>query len=199
VTRTPPGSNGAARSESAPEQRELALLHWVPGRLRLRSAALRGHPERAAELEARLRSRPGVRSASANPLTGSVLVLYDPPAEEPPAEALQRIAPEADPAELARWTARGTEALERAARGARASAPSERVDWGERIAAASRRFNESIARSTGGADLEVLLPAVLALLGAYRMSTERLAAPRWYEFFWFAFNAFNTLHRERRS
>ena len=50
------------------------LLHELPGRLRAREPAIKGHPARAAALAAELRKLPGVIRASANPLTGSVVV-----------------------------------------------------------------------------------------------------------------------------
>jgi hypothetical protein len=46
--------------------------------MRLLSAAANGHPARAALLAAQARSAPGVIVASANPLTGSLVIRYDP-------------------------------------------------------------------------------------------------------------------------
>jgi hypothetical protein len=199
VSRTRPGSNGASEGAGSAHGAEpLELLHLLPGRLRVYSAALRADPERAAALQAELRARPGVRSARVNPLTGTALVFFEPAPDEPLSEALQRLLPGADPTELERRAARCAEQLAAAAQRRQPPPRAQRTDWGERILASMRRLDEAVARNTGGADFEVLLPGILALLGAYRMSTERLAAPRWYEFFWFAFNAFVTLHRERR-
>ena len=50
------------------------ILHELPGRLRAREPAIKGHPARAAALAADLRELPGVVRASANPVTGSVVV-----------------------------------------------------------------------------------------------------------------------------
>jgi Heavy metal associated domain 2 len=50
------------------------LLHELPGRLRAREPAIKGHPARAAALAADLRKLPGVIWVSANALTGSVVV-----------------------------------------------------------------------------------------------------------------------------
>ncbi|MBV8613694.1 MAG: hypothetical protein JOY66_07945 [Acetobacteraceae bacterium] len=50
------------------------LLHELPGRLRAREPAIKAHPARAAALAADLRELPGVFRASANPVTGSVVV-----------------------------------------------------------------------------------------------------------------------------
>ena len=53
-------------------------VHALPGRLRVKLAAIKKAPAAAKELEQRLRQEPGVARAIANPLTGSVLVHYDP-------------------------------------------------------------------------------------------------------------------------
>lgn len=45
--------------------------------MRLLSAAAKGHSARAALLAAWARSMPGVIGASANPLTGSLIIRYD--------------------------------------------------------------------------------------------------------------------------
>lgn len=53
------------------------LLHELPGRLRARQPAIKGHPARAAALAADLRTLSGVTRASANAVTGSVVVEHD--------------------------------------------------------------------------------------------------------------------------
>jgi hypothetical protein len=58
-------------------RRMLVLVHDTPGRMRLLSAAAKGYPARAAVLAAQAHSLPGVIGASANPLTGSLVVRYD--------------------------------------------------------------------------------------------------------------------------
>ena len=57
---------------------ELRLVHAVPGRVRLHLPGSSGQGLRHAEVQ--LRQMPGVRSARANPLTGNVLVYFDPAA-----------------------------------------------------------------------------------------------------------------------
>ena len=53
-------------------------IHHVPGRLRVRSSAVRRNEVGALRAAAWLRSLPGVSSADANPLTGSLTLRYDP-------------------------------------------------------------------------------------------------------------------------
>jgi len=53
-------------------------VHALPGRLRVKLAAIKRAPAVAEHLEQVLRRDKGVVDAVANPLTGSVLVHYDP-------------------------------------------------------------------------------------------------------------------------
>lgn len=55
-----------------------SYVHALEGRLRVRIPMLKGAMRRARELEARLGQLPGVEQASANPTTGSLLILYLP-------------------------------------------------------------------------------------------------------------------------
>lgn len=59
----------------------LIPVHDIPGRLRFRLDPLRGDSRKAAMLCARVRAIEGVRSASVNPLTGSLIVCHDGSAE----------------------------------------------------------------------------------------------------------------------
>jgi hypothetical protein len=56
----------------------LWIVHEIPGRLRLRGARLKGRPDQGAALADAARNLPGVSEAHANPLTGSLVVCYDP-------------------------------------------------------------------------------------------------------------------------
>ena len=53
-------------------------VHALPGRLRVKLADIKRAPAVARKLEERLQREPGVAEAVANPVTGSVLVHYDP-------------------------------------------------------------------------------------------------------------------------
>ena len=54
-----------------------AYLHTLDGRLRVKSAVVKGAPEKAREIEHNLKHCAGVTQVTANPVTGSVLVHYD--------------------------------------------------------------------------------------------------------------------------
>jgi copper chaperone CopZ len=69
------------RESAAPELRALSnvdVLSAIPGRARLRIRGLRDDATRAAEVVATIRAIDGVTIAEANPLTGAVLVRFDP-------------------------------------------------------------------------------------------------------------------------
>jgi copper chaperone CopZ len=53
-------------------------VHHVPGRLRVRTAAVKRNPEAAALAKQSLSAVAGVLSAEANTVTGSVTLRYDP-------------------------------------------------------------------------------------------------------------------------
>jgi Heavy metal associated domain 2 len=57
---------------------ELTVVHHVPGRLRLRSAALKGNSDLCEIVQRRLADCPGLTALTLNPHTGTLLVLYDP-------------------------------------------------------------------------------------------------------------------------
>jgi hypothetical protein len=54
----------------------LEYVHFVPGRLRLKSTTLKNQ-RRAAEAEANVAAIPMVTGAAANPLTGSLTINFD--------------------------------------------------------------------------------------------------------------------------
>jgi copper chaperone CopZ len=55
-----------------------SYVHSVGGRLRIKIATVKGSQTRAGEVERRIAMLRGVERTEANPLTGNVLVLYDP-------------------------------------------------------------------------------------------------------------------------
>jgi hypothetical protein len=60
-------------------------VHALPGRVRIKVAAIKKAPDVAVQVEVALRQEPGVADAVANPVTGSVLVHFDPARTTPPA------------------------------------------------------------------------------------------------------------------
>jgi uncharacterized lipoprotein YmbA len=68
----------AAAAGNRPAAFEFGLAHHVPGRLRLRSAALKGNASASEQARHQLAQIRGVTATRANPTTGSVLLEYDP-------------------------------------------------------------------------------------------------------------------------
>jgi hypothetical protein len=62
----------------SPTTFEFDIAHHLPGRLRLRSAVLKGNARACERAQHHLAQIGGVKQASANPITGSVLLGYDP-------------------------------------------------------------------------------------------------------------------------
>jgi P-type Ca2+ transporter type 2C len=77
------------REYRTPDPAMVFVAHdCVPGRVRLRAAALKSRPVLGPLVEAALQARPGVSQVRVNPLTGSVLVRFD--AERVTTEQLRR-------------------------------------------------------------------------------------------------------------
>jgi copper chaperone CopZ len=55
-----------------------SYVHALEGRLRIKIPEVKGAPHKAREIERHLASCPGVEEVTANPITSSVLVLYNP-------------------------------------------------------------------------------------------------------------------------
>lgn len=55
-----------------------SYLHALDGRLRIKSPVVKGAPEKARKIEQKIGSCTGITEVTANPITGSVLVHYDP-------------------------------------------------------------------------------------------------------------------------
>ena len=61
-----------------PDSETVTVASSTPGRLRFQVAGLRGNLTRAETISTALRRLPGIRTVSANPLVGSLLVHYEP-------------------------------------------------------------------------------------------------------------------------
>ena len=58
--------------------RRQAYLHVIDGRLRIKIFQIRNSPEKASKLQLQVRAIAGIKDAFANPLTGNLLVLFEP-------------------------------------------------------------------------------------------------------------------------
>src|SRR5215510_729948 len=56
---------------------DIRVVHAIPGRIRLKVAQVRKNPALAREIQTRLATVHGISQVEVNPLTGSVLILYE--------------------------------------------------------------------------------------------------------------------------
>lgn len=166
------------------------VVHFLPGRIRLKSVQMKGNTALAQEVRQTLMTLPGVLCVEAQPTTGSVLILYD-PANHIPLPML---------AEAFGWPAAGTtkEHLEDWLRtSVNTASPELATDLRTMFGGA----NAGAAYVTGGwGDLRTLAPLALILLGIRSLLVTRpLPIPQWYDFFWFAFGIFMALNQVART
>lgn len=88
---------------------DVHIAHFLPGRVRLKVAALKGDAALAGRLAEAFGTVPGVNAIECNTVTGSALIRYDPRriVEADAAAALARVLrselPGLDVAEVMRW------------------------------------------------------------------------------------------------
>ena len=155
------------------------VAHSMPGRLRVRFEPRDVDPVALAALLARLSRRPGVRSARYNPVSGSVVVEYDPSAL--PEATLMSELPAVDAAQAREDLAPppSTPAARAVSRG-----------WWEADAFLGRV-------SSGWMDLRTLVPAALALLAGRQLFLQgELGAAPWHALLWYSYNLFYQFHPE---
>jgi hypothetical protein len=176
-------STGAAH-ESAPPQDRLRLVSHFPGRLRVRAETFRVLPEVGAEVAQRVAEEPGVTGTSASPVTGSLLVTYDPRELQLPRliHLLVRVGGlhgiEVDPAND--WK----------------HAPED----GDRVRAAFAKVNDALRAATSGKlDMKVAVPGALAGTGLLVFLTRRRRVPEWYDLMFWAFVTFSNLNPRRET
>lgn len=173
------------------EAESIKIAHASPGRIRLKVAEVKDNPLLADEIRRRLATVRGIRQVQANPLTGSVLIRYDPAGFTSPdslfalADSLNTAFPGVDLRKLAEtWLAQ--------ANNEETPTPS----LAQSISGTLGVINAQVGSTTGGADLKVLLPLSLFFLGVRSLFVSKpLPVPTWYDFLWFALGTFVMLNR----
>lgn len=168
----------------------IKLVHAIRGRVRVKISQLRDNPEFAREICQRLSGVRGIRRIEANPLTGSLLVLYD-PEEMTSLESLFALSeivtplfPGLDMAQLEEWLGQSGNGS-----GATASLASG-------ISSGLGTLNARVGKATGGIDLKLLLPLTLFVLGVRGLLVAKnVPFPAWYDLWWFSFGTFFMLNR----
>jgi hypothetical protein len=167
----------------------IQVVHALPGRVRFKAAKFKRDPELARRASEKLAQVPGIHKVETNPLTGSVLVLFDlaqlaGEAIEPLGVVLAEFFPEMEALSLVTGLA------------ALAETPVHGGNPGGGLAAGVGALNAGLARLTGGLDLKVLAPLALFFLGIRGLLTEKKAFPAWYDYFWFGFSTLVMLNRD---
>ncbi|MEJ5330600.1 MAG: HMA2 domain-containing protein [Desulfobaccales bacterium] len=170
---------------------EVTVVHALPGRLRLKVPRVKGDAAFARRVEERLRVVPALLEVTAVPLTGSVVVHYDPQAITSPAallalsEAVTELFPGLNLEELPRLLTPEENT---------ATAPTSSLAAG--LVGFFSQLNSQVSAATGGLiDLKMLLPLSLFGLGVRALLTDSKLKPSWYDYFWFGFSIFVMLNR----
>lgn len=91
--------------------RDVKIVHFIPGRLRLRVKQLKNDPEFSARVKDEIEAVPGIIQVEINELTGSVLLKYEKEALDSDTsvnsmlETLERLFPELDLQPARDWLA----------------------------------------------------------------------------------------------
>jgi hypothetical protein len=151
---------------------EVRVVHALQGRVRLKVDTLRVDPELARKVETRLSMIRGMLEVKINPLTGSVLMCFDPALFESidfhlaVAGALGIAPSDLDPAYLATWATSATSGANFAA-----APPVSSELW------------------------RALIPLTLLALGLRSLLvSDKLLLPNWYEYTWYGFAAHSMLN-----
>jgi len=183
----------------------IQVVHFLPGRVRVKLPGLKGSTALAREVQYTLVAIDGIQHVEVSPITGSVLVLYDPGMAESftleslKAEAVSSLTALADALglsledidmdELQRW-------LHATRNGTHPGTPGE---LGSGVGMLLSSVNAGVAQTTSSlGDLRTLIPLTLCFLGFRSLLlTEQLAFPSWYDYLWFAFGTYVALNPTR--
>jgi hypothetical protein len=178
------------REEGAKEMGigDIRVVHAIPGRVRVKISRLKENPVLAREVQARLSTVRGIQYVEVNPVTGSVLVLYDRTTLESLDSLLSLAAwfsplfPDLEFHELEDWLTS-------------ANGNGNATSFAERLATFFGDLNAKVGETTGGLDLKLLLPLTLFLLGMRGVLVAGKGVfPTWYDLLWFAFGTFFMLN-----
>jgi len=168
----------------------IKVVHALPGRVRLKLAQVKGDLELARKAQEKFAAVPGIQKVEANPVTGSLLVLYDlatPLAAEtlePLAEIFAEFFPEIEALSLVSGLA------------SLAGNPESGSNPGGGLTGAITAINTGIGKATGGLDLKLLIPLALLFFGVRGLlSAKKTTFPAWYDYIWFAFSSLLMMNR----
>jgi len=150
---------------------DIRIVHATPGRIRLKVTQSRKAQALANQLQQRLVSLSGVQSVSVNSLTGSVLICYNADSVDSQefqrafSEPLTALFPGVFPVAFASWSSPIANGL-----------ASQASPLSEHVKAFFNTLNANVDQLTSGsADLKILVPLALFLLGVRGLiSSDRL-------------------------
>lgn len=173
------------------------IVHVTPGRIRVKMDDMKGNRSLADAIQHRLSAVQGVKQVTTNPVTGSVLVCFDPEALTGSWDSLIEIAGTFgllssngyNREQLEQW-------MQMVHSGGVLSAPSTVSGDIETLFGS---LNTWVGKTAGGrGDLRDIVPLALVFLGVRSLLFSRPAAvPTWYDYFWFAFSIFVAFHRQK--
>jgi hypothetical protein len=176
---------------------DFQILHFIPGRIRFRLGRVKDNLALAEEIQRKLASAPGVHKARANPITGSVLVLYEPSRTES-ADSWLQIGRELD------LFPDGFDDLQSLYQHQQTSAakPSQQSpDLEKLVDELFLGLDDKVARASHGrASLSDFVPLAFFLLGLRKFLLSKAAPIPWHTYLWYAFGiyrSFHATHRER--
>jgi hypothetical protein len=144
----------------------------------VRAETFRVLPEVAGEVVERVAAEPGVTSATVSPITGSVLVLYDPHKTQV-LPLLRTIVVTGGLAGLA----------------VDHVAPTTGDPPGDRVRGLLGRLDDRVREvASGRIDLRTAVPATLAVLGLNKLLTGVVREPEWYDLIFWSFVTFSNLN-----
>ena len=180
----------------------LQIIHFLPGRVRVKLPRLKGNASLAGEVERTLTALQGIHHVETSTTTGSVLVLYEPhllaALDLAAVGSLMELAhtlglsfEDGDTDTLQHW-------LHVAMNGTRAETPTALES---NITAFFDNVNAGVTQIAGGwGELRTLVPLTLAFLGLRSLLfTDNLPFPTWYDYLWFAFSTFAILNMPRAT
>jgi hypothetical protein len=139
---------------------DIRIVHAIPGRVRLKVAELKANPDLGTVIQTRLKSVPGIEVVETQPLTGSVLVLFDSQAIVAPAslltlsETLTDLFPDLDQTKLAEFLTQTN------------AAEATDLTWSESLADFLAGLSGRIAGIMGSlTDFKVLIPVAFVVFG----------------------------------
>jgi len=169
---------------------EAYVTHQLPGRLRLKIPAVKGHPELLRRMATAVSSASDVKSVEGNSVTGSLLIHYS-PATYKNLEELGSVLGDSKLHVAIHASRPPVDRRSRPARRGERVGPSAAA---KAIASFFRDLDREIREATDNEiDLKVLLPLAAGGLGflAFRRKS---ATPLWLTLMIFAFHSFLTLH-----